>query len=58
MTDKRLTMQDVADRFQVDKRTVRRFVSSGRLRPIRLGHRTVRFTLAEVERFEKKNTEL
>lgn len=53
MTEKRLTYQDVADRWTCGEDKVRRLVAAGVLRCIRLGYRTVRFNPTEIERFEK-----
>jgi excisionase family DNA binding protein len=49
-----LTALQLADKFAVDIRTVRRWCAAGKLRPIKLGRRLVRFRPEEVERFERK----
>lgn len=45
-----LTIEDVAARLQVSRRTVYRLIAEGRLRPIHVGRRT-RFTEREVEAY-------
>jgi excisionase family DNA binding protein len=46
-----MTNQEVADLFRVDPTTVRLWVRQGRLHPLRLGPRTVRFDADEVHQF-------
>lgn len=46
-----LTLQDVAIEVGVSERTLRRYVSDGRLQVIRINRRTVRVDPAEVDRF-------
>lgn len=46
----RLTIKDVAERLNVDRRTVGQLIASGRLRFVRLG-RVYRFREAWVEEF-------
>jgi excisionase family DNA binding protein len=48
-----LTSHDVADQLEVSEQTVRMWARLGHLDAIRLGHRTVRFTQAAVEKFLK-----
>lgn len=45
------TVAQLADRWQVNARTIERALARGELRPVRIG-RTVRIPLAEVERLE------
>ena len=40
--DQLLTQQQVADRFQVSTRTVRRWISDGRISAYRIGRRCIR----------------
>jgi excisionase family DNA binding protein len=47
-TELYMTNQEVADLFRVHPTTVRLWVRQGRLNPIRLGWRTVRFNADEV----------
>ena len=42
-----LTVRDVAERLSLSEATIRRYIRTGRLRPVRLG-RAVRFTQEEV----------
>ncbi len=48
-----LTSHDVAEQLEVSEQTVRMWARLGKLEAIRLGHRTVRFTQAAVEKFLK-----
>lgn len=47
-----LTERQLADRWQVSDRTVRRMVSAGRLRPVRIGPGSVRFRATDIEALE------
>lgn len=49
--DEHVTMQYVADHLFVSIRQVRRWIASGRLDVIRLGHRTVRISRASFSAF-------
>lgn len=53
-----LTIQDVADRWQVDKRTVRREIDSGALPKHRLADRAVRIALNDLLLYEAKRGKL
>ena len=46
-----LTVQDIADRLQVNPETVRRWAWSGELPMVRLGKKAIRFNPADVDRF-------
>lgn len=48
-----LTYDDLADRFKVTKRYLRKLVKENKIRSVRLG-RSRRFRLVDVEDFEKK----
>lgn len=44
-----LSYEDVAEKFKVDVRTVRRWVARGKLRAVRMSHNSVFFRPAWVE---------
>ena len=46
-----LTYGEVAERLRVSKAAVAKMVKVGRLRVVRLGHRTARIPVSEVKRF-------
>ncbi len=46
------TIQEVARELQVHEDTVRRWVRQGKVKVIRLGHRTVRITEEELKRIK------
>jgi excisionase family DNA binding protein len=46
-----LTAGDVAERLELHPRTVLRLAREGRLRRVKLGHRTVRFVPEDVEAY-------
>ncbi len=48
-----LTYDDLAERFKVTKRYLRKLVKENKIRSVRLG-RSRRFRLVDVEDFEKK----
>lgn len=48
------TIREVADDLRVHEETVRRWIRSGRLKVIRLGHRTVRITEEELSRIKRE----
>jgi excisionase family DNA binding protein len=50
-----LNSDDVADMLGVDSRTVRRMALAGRFPRVELGHRTIRFRLADVLEFIEAN---
>ncbi len=52
--DQWLTLAEVAAKFDVDKRTVARWIERGDLVPFRKG-RVVRIPLDELERFVKRH---
>lgn len=54
MSEGLLTYQDVANRWSVSVRTVRRLVARKKLSAVRIGHSTVKFRPADVERAEQK----
>lgn len=47
-----LTVNDLMVRWGVDRKRIYEAIDAGRLRAFRVGKRTWRVTLAEVERFE------
>jgi predicted DNA-binding transcriptional regulator AlpA len=47
-----LTEHQLAARWQITDRSVRRLVAGGDLVPVRIGPQTVRFRLEDVEAFE------
>lgn len=51
-----LTPQEIAGRWRVDPKTVRRRIAAGDLRGVRLGPGVTRVDLAEVERYEAAAT--
>lgn len=48
------TIQDVAKELQVHEDTVRRWIRAGKLKVIRLGHRTVRISEEEFNRIKRE----
>ena len=48
------TIQEVASDLQVHEETVRRWIRAGKLKVIRLGHRTVRITEEEFNRIKRE----
>lgn len=50
MGQKQLSIQDVADQFGVSTRTVRRYISEGRLTAHRVGPRLIRLDADQVRR--------
>lgn len=48
-----LTPEQVAERVQVNKATVLRWIKAGRLPAVKLGHKTIRIEEADLERFLK-----
>ncbi|MBA2770274.1 MAG: helix-turn-helix domain-containing protein [Sporichthyaceae bacterium] len=46
-----VSLDDAADRAGVHKRTIRRYISSGRLAAFRMGPRLVRIDAAELDAF-------
>lgn len=52
-----LTYADLCGRWQCSSRQARRLVVRHGIAPVRLGHRTVRFRLQDVERAEMKLAE-
>jgi excisionase family DNA binding protein len=52
-----LTKYDVARMFQVEPRTVTRWVTEGRLQAIRVNRSVIRFARSEVERFARAAAE-
>lgn len=53
-----MTIQHVADALQVDPRTVRRYVSQGRLNVQRFSGTVVRVYNDDLERFQRENLRL
>jgi len=51
-----LTIQEVADRFSVSRRTVYRLINDGKLSTIKISPKHVRISTLEVESYIKKNT--
>jgi excisionase family DNA binding protein len=48
------TMEEVAKELRVHEQTVRRWVKAGKIKVIRLGHRTVRITDEELKRIKRE----
>ena len=48
------TMAQVAEELQVNVKTVKRWVKAGKIKVIRLGHRTVRITEEELNRIKRE----
>ena len=48
--DRLLSRKDLQEIFGVDVSTLRRWEDWGVLRPLKLGHRTIRYRLCDVER--------
>lgn len=48
-----LTVNELAERWRCDRRTVTAAIHAGRLNAFRTGRRVYRIALAEVERFER-----
>jgi len=53
-----LTISEVCQLLKVSKRTVQRWSKNGRLRPIRLSSRIIRFKKSDIERFLKSHDEI
>lgn len=51
------TIQEVANELQVHEDTVRRWIKAGKVKVIRLGHRTVRITEEEFDRIKREGLE-
>ena len=49
-----LTIKEVANRYGVTEWTIRDWIRRGKLRAVRLGHRTVRIEASELEDFERR----
>jgi excisionase family DNA binding protein len=47
---KKLTIQEVADKYAVSPRSIRRYIASGRLTAHRVGPRLIRLDSAQVEK--------
>lgn len=47
---KLLTIEEAAERLKVSKRTIRRYISSGRLPATRVTRKTVRIKYADIDR--------
>lgn len=56
MAEKFLTVADVAERFQVDRKTVRRWVHDGRLEVTKWSAKGWRFRESAIEAFANRNT--
>lgn len=48
------TIKQIAVELQVSDRTVRRWIAQGKIKVLRLGHRTVRITEEELERIKRE----
>ncbi len=47
-------IKQVASELQVSDRTVRNWIKQGKLKVVRLGHRTVRITQEELDRIKQE----
>jgi len=56
MTERLLTIKEVADRLSVTTRTVHRYISAGKLVKVQLSGRAVRVSEADLARFIKERT--
>lgn len=56
MAEKFLTVADVAERFQVDRKTVRRWVHAGQLEVTKWSAKGWRFREAAIEAFANRHT--
>lgn len=52
--DPRLSVSETAAYLNVNRRTVERLIDSGELRAYRLGQRTIRIRLSDIERLERE----
>jgi excisionase family DNA binding protein len=50
-----MTYEDVANALSVNVKTVKRWVRDGRLRPARIGVRTVRFLPEDIQTFVERH---
>ena len=48
-----LTVDQVAERFEVTPETIRRWVRRGKIKARKIGYRTLRFRLADFVKFEE-----
>ena len=48
------TIQEVAKELRVHERTVKRWAEAGKIKVIRLGHRTIRVTDEELNRIKRE----
>ena len=48
-----LTVDQVAERFEVTPETIRRWVRKGKIKARKIGYRTLRFRLADIVKFEE-----
>jgi excisionase family DNA binding protein len=46
---RRVTLQEVADTYQLSTRTLRRYIASGRLTAVRIGPKLIRLDPEQVE---------
>lgn len=53
-----LTIPDVAERWQISEKSVRKFINENRLRHFRLGGRLIRIPVEAVEEYECRNMSL
>jgi excisionase family DNA binding protein len=51
-----LTYKDVARILRISERTTRRLVARRKLRVVKLGHRTMRFRMSDLEACQEKLT--
>jgi excisionase family DNA binding protein len=49
MTEELMTMKEVMDYLKVSKSTVLRMVADGKLNPVRISHKVVRYTKANID---------
>jgi excisionase family DNA binding protein len=48
------TIQEVAEDLRVHEQTVKRWIKAGKIKVIRLGHRTIRITEDEFNRIKRE----
>ena len=51
-----LTVAQAADEIQVNEKTIRRRIADGQIKAIRLGQKTIRISVEELDRYMKEHT--
>lgn len=55
-TERLLTVGEVAERLRMAKGSIYRWISQGKLRHVKLGHRAVRVRVSDLEAFIEERT--